>query len=426
MTLRDEQPRQEKRPTPPNNPRMTPKGLTPKRRVLLLIWLMMAVAYLDRTNITVAGPTMMADLHLSHARFGWVLAAFTFGYALMQIPGGWLADRIGSRPLLIAALLVWSVFTALTGLTGALVPLLAVRALFGVGEGIENGAQFKLIGDHFAARERSAATAFFLTALPLGPALGAPVVTWLLGRAGWQAMFLWFALPGLLVALLLFYFLPRQAREVVHTEVRGETGRELGWGDALKRQSSWLTFAAYGFFNVAFWGFIGWMPTYLSQSRHIELKSLGPLASVPYLCGFVGMVVIGRLGAGVFFGRRAALIAASYGFAAVFLCVTFTATNIPRCLAGLSLAAFFLYGGFGPFWAVALDLTPDRMRGAFTGFVNMGGQIGGFLAPIVVGALVTRTKSFTDGFLFMTAALVLASICLLRLQTAELSGKEGR
>ena len=400
--------------------------MTPKQRILFLIWLMMAVAYLDRTNITVAGPTMMAALHLSHTQFGWVLAAFTLGYALMQIPGGWLADRIGSRPLLITALLVWSIFTALTGLTGALVPLLAVRTLFGVGEGIENGAQFKLIGDHFAGRERSAATAFFLTALPLGPAVGAPVVTWLLGRVGWHAMFLWFALPGLLVALLLFFFLPRQSGEAAHSAVWGETGQERGWGEALKRQSSWLAFAAYGFFNVAFWGFLGWMPTYLSQSRHIELKALGLISSIPYLCGFVGMIVIGRLGAGVFFHRRAALIAGSYLLAAAFLCVTFTATNVPRCLIGLSLAAFFLYGGFGPFWAVALDLTPGWMRGAFTGFVNMGGQIGGFLAPIVVGTLVTRTHSFADGFLFMMAALILAAVCLLRLQQTELSGAGGR
>lgn len=405
---------------------MTSHGLTPKRRVLLLIWLMMAVAYLDRTNITVAAPTMMSALHLSHARFGWVLAAFTFGYALMQIPGGWLADRIGSRPLLIAALLVWSLFTALTGLTGALVPLLAVRALFGVGEGIENGAQFKLIGDHFAARERSSATAFFLTALPLGPAAAAPLAAWLLGRVGWQQTFLWFSLPGLLVALLLFLFLPRSGGEVVHTDVRGASGREPNWGEALARRSSWLAFAAYGFFNVAFWGFNGWMPTYLSQERHINLKALGPLASVPYLCGFVGMVVIGKLGAGALFHRRAALIAASYGLAALFLCVTFTAATVPRCLAGLSLAAFFLYGGFGPFWAVALDLTPDAIRGAFTGFVNLGGQIGGFAAPIAVGALVTRTKSFTDGFLLMTAALVLAAVSLLWLQKTELSGDQGR
>ncbi len=400
--------------------------MTPKRRTLLLIWLMMAVAYLDRTNITVAKLTMTHDLHLSEMQFGFVMAAFTFGYALMQIPGGRLADRIGSRPLLVTALVVWSVFTALTGLATSLMSLIAVRVLFGIGEGIENGAQFKLIGDNFAARERSSASAFFLTALPLGSAAAAPAAAWLLGRVGWHALFFWFSLPGLLVAGLLLLFLPRGKAEVVHSDVRDKAGQELGWGDALRRQSSWLAFSAYLFFNVAFWGFIGWMPSYLSQNRHIELKALGMVASVPYLCGFVGMVALGKLGAGAFFGRRAALIAVSYLLAAVFLCVTFTATTVPRCVAGLSLAAFFLYGGFGPFWAVTLDLIPDGMRGAFTGFVNFGGQIGGFVAPIVVGALVTHTHSFTDGFLFMTAALVLAAVSLLWLQKTELSGGRGR
>ena len=400
--------------------------MTPKRRALFLIWLMMAVAYLDRTNITVAKLRMEGDLHLTETQFGWVLAAFTFGYALMQIPGGRLADRIGARPLLVAALIVWSVFTALTGLATSLVSLIAVRVLFGIGEGIENGAQFKLIGDHFAARERSAASAFFLTALPLGSAAAAPAAAWLLGRVGWHALFFWFSLPGLLVAALLLLFLPREGGQVVHTEVKDDAGQELGWGDMLRRQASWLAFAAYGCFNVAFWGFIGWMPSYLSQSRHIELKALGLTAAVPYLCGFVGMVVIGKLGAGIFFGRRAALIAVSYVLAGAFLCVTFTATTVPRCVLGLSLAAFFLYGGFGPFWAVALDLVPDGLRGAFTGFVNFGGQVGGFLAPIAVGALVARTHSFTDGFLLMTAALVLAAGSLLRLQQTELSRGEGR
>ena len=401
-------------------------GMTPKRRVLLLIWLMMAVAYLDRTNITVAKLVMKDDLHLSEMQFGFVLAAFTFGYALMQIPGGRLADRIGSRPLLVTALVVWSVFTALTGLATSLGSLLLVRVLFGVGEGIENGAQFKLIGDYFSARERSSAAAFFLTALPLGSAAAVPLAAWLLGRVGWHELFFWFSVPGLLVAALLFFLLPKQARQVVPTDVRGDAGQKLGWGDALRRPSSWLAFAAYLFFNVAFWGFVGWMPTYLSQSRHIELKALGPISSIPYLCGFVGMVLIGKLGAGAFFHRRAALIAASYLLAAVFLCITFTATTVPRCVLGLSLAAFFLYGGFGPFWALALDLTPQGMRGAFTGFVNFGGQIGGFLAPIVVGALVTHTKSFTGGFLFMTAALVLSAASLLRLQQTENLGGPSR
>src|SRR5437879_4449539 len=100
---------------------------------------MMFVAYLDRINIAVAGPTIMKALHIGHAQFGYVLSAFTFGYALMQIPGGHLADRLGARRLLVAALVIWSLFTAATGLAWSLVSLVVIRILFGVGEGIENG-----------------------------------------------------------------------------------------------------------------------------------------------------------------------------------------------------------------------------------------------------------------------------------------------
>ncbi len=130
--------------------------------MLLLIWLMMFVAYLDRINISVAGPTIMKSLHISHSAFGAVLSAFTLGYAIMQIPGGMLGDKFGARKLLVVALVWWSIFTGVTGLATSVVFLMVTRVLFGIGEGMENGAQFKLIGDFFSSSERSAASGLFL------------------------------------------------------------------------------------------------------------------------------------------------------------------------------------------------------------------------------------------------------------------------
>ena len=387
-----------------------------KRTALFWIWLMMFVAYLDRINIAVAGPTVMKALHISHAQFGYVLSAFTFGYALMQIPGGYLADRLGARRLLVAALVVWSAFTAFTGLAWSFASLVAIRVLFGVGEGIENGAQFKLIGDYFDSRARSSANALFLTALALGPAIGSPATTKLIELTGWRGLFFAFAVLGLVVAALMYFFLPEPASDIVHTDVSVGSGGSPDWKVILRRPQTWLVFGTYLFFNVAFWGFLGWMPTYLSDSRHIKLSELGFRASLPYLCGFIGMIALGQIGTRLLFRYRPLLIAAGYAMAAAFLYVAFRAADIPHCLAGLSLAGFFLYGGFGPFWAIALDLIPDNLRGVLTGFVNVGGQIGGFVAPIVVGSIVETTKSYTGGFLFMIAALILAAVCLCALQ----------
>jgi len=379
--------------------------------VLGLIWLMMFVAYFDRINITVAGPTIVKAFDLAPSAFGFILSAFTLGYAVMQVPGGYLADRFGARRLLVFALVFWSIFTGLTGLATSLGMLIVVRVLFGAGEGLENGAQFKLIGDYYPSKDRSAANAVFLTALSLGPAFAAPLAAWFVVHTGWQALFFWFTIPGLVVAALLAVFLPRPAPAAGAAPTPA-----VKWSATFKVHTTWLAFAAYLCFNVAFWGFIGWMPTYLNATRHIALAQLGLVASIPYLCGFVGTVVVGALGSTLCSRHRPALVATGYLLAGVSLAVAFSATGATRCIIGLSAAAFFLYGGFGPFWAIALDLIAPNLRGAFTGFVNLGGQIGGFFAPIVVGAIVTSTKSYAGGFLFMIGALCCSALSLLFLE----------
>lgn len=383
-----------------------------KYRVLWLLWLMQLVNYLDRVNLSVAAPTMMKDLSISPGHFGFVLAAFTLGYAVMQIPGGMLGDRYGSKPLLIGAGLGWSFFTGMTGLASSLATLIGVRVLFGAAEGASNGPAFKLVGDYFTSRERASANGLYLTSLALGPAFVAPIAAWLLGRVGWHGMFFLFVIPGVLMALLLFLALPRPGTGgVIHTEIRNAEGKQSGWRDVMRMRTSWLLFFAYMAFNVAFWGFLGWMPSYLSIARHIDLKHLGFAASIPYFFGFLGMLVFGWLGSRALYRHRALLVATGYVLAGLALYASYKAATPDGSIAGLSAAAFFLYGGFGPVWGIALDLTPDAARGAFSGFINCGGQIGGFFAPIVVGLIVSHTGSFTGGFLVMIAGLLIGAIC---------------
>lgn len=385
--------------------------------MLLLIWLMMFVAYLDRINISVAGPTIQKALHISPAGFGWVLSAFTFGYAILQIPGGILADKFGAKKLLVIALIWWSIFTGMTGMTMSLGFLIVSRVLFGVGEGLENGAQFKLIADFFPSNERSSANGLFLTSLALGPAVVAPVAVWLLKSVGWHSMFYLFIIPGLIMAILIGLFIPNKPKEgIIHTEITNRKGLRASWSDIMAHPAIWLAFVAYLFFNIAFWGFLGWMPSYLSEARHITLSQLGIDASLPYWFGFLGLIILGFLGNRMLNRYRASMIAISYLLAGVSLYISFTTKTVGGSIFGLCAAAFFLYGGFGPFWSVALDLLPDELRGTFSGFVNFGGQIGGFIAPIIIGGIVSATNSFNFGFGFMIAAVILSSIALFCLQ----------
>lgn len=376
-------------------------------RVLGVLFVMQLVNYLDRVNLAVAAPVMMKELHLSPGKFGFVLAAFTLGYAIAQIPGGVLGDRFGAKRVLIGAALGWSFFTGATGLAGTLAGLIVVRVLFGLAEGTSNGPAFKLVGDYFAPRERANANGLYLSSLAIGPALVAPVAAWLLGRVGWHGMFFLFVIPGVLLAGLIAAALPR-AR---HAPANTGGGGAKDWRGVMRQKTSWLLFFAYMAFNIAFWGYIGWMPSYLTLARHIDLKQLGLAASVPYVFGFLGLLIFGWLGSRALYRRRALLVAAGYVGAGIALFAAFRAATPAGSIAGLSAAAFFLYGGFGPVWGIALDLTPATARGAFSGFINCGGQIGGFFAPIIVGLIVSRTGAFTDGFYTMIAALLLAAVC---------------
>jgi len=224
----------------------------------------------------------------------------------------------------------------------------------------------------------------------------------------------------LLVAALIWRFFPAAtgSNETTAAADAG-TGPATGFGELIARPRTWLPFVAYLLFNVAFWGLLNWMPSYLSAERHIDLKSLGLIASIPYLCGFCGLLSLGYLGRGVFYQYRPLLLAASYVLAGLGLYIAFTAADVAVSVMGLSFGAFFLYGGFGPFWAVSLDVVPGAFRGTFSGFVNFGGQIGGFFSPIVVGTIVQNTNSYSGGFVFMIGALIIAAGTMVAVQQGQ-------
>ena len=385
--------------------------------VLFLIWLMLLVAYFDRINLPVAASSMMKALHLTKTQWGFVLSAFTLGYALLQAPGGHFADRFGSRRLLIFAILVWSIFTGLTGLAISLIMLVGIRVVFGFGEGLENGAQYRLVGLYFQPKERAFANSVFLSAMALGPALGTPSATWMVSNWGWQKMFFGFAILGLTVGLVLFLFLPR---DVVVPAKKDDSTQDCAAGtgefaNALRRPTSWLCAGSYMLFNMAFWGFLSWVPIYLREDRHIPLAKSGVIGALPYFAGFAGMMVAGYLGSTVFSQRRSVLVAACYVASAAGLLFALSAQSTLTCMTGLCVSGFFLYAGFGPFWAVSLDLAPPHCRGVFTGSVNCCGQIGAFCSQIIIGILADQMKSFTGAILFMTCALCLSAVVMLQL-----------
>jgi sugar phosphate permease len=381
-----------------------------------MTWLLQFVNYLDRVSISVAGPTMMKALNLDAAQFGYLLAAFALGYALMQLPGGFLADRFGTKALLVVAPALFSLFTGLTGLATTMGVLIAARFCFGLAEGSCNAAVYKAVADNFSAKDAAKAHSVWLSALAIGPAVVAPVVTTLLMNGDWRNVFYVFAVPGVIVALVIFFLIPGKAIEGKEKH-RDKASRTDQWRQFARRKSTWLLFLGYMTFSIGYWGFLGWIPSYLANQRHINLKSLGVAASVPYLFGFLGIVVFGWLGSGPLHRKRPILVAVGYVFTGLALYLAYSADNIVACVIGLSAAAFLLYGCLSPYAGLVAQLAPSGARGVFAGVINTGGQIGGLLAPLGVGYLVKASGSYNNGFVFMITALVIGAGCFAALQS---------
>ena len=392
---------------------------TMKTRVIAALWYLLLVNYLDRVAMGFAGPAIMKSLSMSPADFGLILSSFGLGYLLAQIPGGIMADRWGSRIILIIGPVMWALFTGATAFATTLLGLITVRIVFGLSEGLLIAAIFKSVGDTFDSNERSRALAICLSAGALGPLIAGPLVGSLLAAFNWQMVFFALAAPALLASLIAYWALPQRERKASPRSTNQRYFLRM-----LSEPSFWLMGAAYLGYNIAFWGYLGWMPSYLAQAHHINLKSMGILGGIPYAFGLVGLLLVGWLGGGLLRRHLSQTIVLSLLCAGIAEFLAYRAESLPYTLAGLCGAAFFLYGCWGSLGAFIIELAPPAQRATYAGGISAAGQIGGLIAPGIVGFLVNASGSFASGFGFMIAALGSAAACMLALGRSRSRGLE--
>ena len=379
-------------------------------QALVALWLFQIVNYLDRTSISFAGPTMMKSLGLDAQDFGTVLSAFAAGYFIAQLPGGMLADRLGAKFLFVLAPLLWAVCTGGTYLVAGMAGLVTARLCLGMAEGIGNSAIFKFIGDTFAPNERARMSGFWATSFAVAPALGGPLIAFLLVMFDWRVTFALLAVPALAAAALNYLLIPATAPREAPA---ANTDAAPSFRAVLRMPGLWLVALTYFAFNFGYWGYLGWMPSYLADAHHINLKSVGLVGGVPYVFGILGLLLLGWLADTVFYAQRAQLWAVSFLLASVSLYVAYQSATLPGSLAGLSGAAFFLYGSLALFGGILIDYAPAVARATCSAIATTAGQLGGVIAPLVIGYLVKNTGSYASGFAFMIATLVAAAICAL-------------
>jgi sugar phosphate permease len=403
------------------------KARTKISAVLMVCYL---VAWLDRMAINMAMPFMSKDLDFGPDKIGWVLSAFFAGYALFQIPGGILSDRIGPRAVICFALAWWSVFTGLTGVASSFAVLLVVRFLFGVGEGLFPAAVWKVIGQFFTRKNRATANALVLSSIAIGPALTPLALRPILATWGWRVAFYALGLVGLSTFALARRFIfdsPAQhpmmsAGELsqfesdarVDAKDEGATTGQASYRDLFSSPVVWALFCTALAGNITMYGWLNWLPSYLMKVKGLDLKGMALAASLPFAFGAVGCMLSGWVSDRWFRGRRKVLVLCCQLLGGLALFGFTQVADVGRFMVLQCAAGFLLFMSVGAIWAMPMVLLPTRLMGSGSGFINMGGQIGGFLTNIIIGYVITLSGGdYASGFNVLFGGLVLSATSIL-------------
>lgn len=392
----------------------------PRRRwgIACLLGFGILVNYFDRVNLSVSQDALHAAFGISTVTFGYLLSAYSWSYAALQLPSGLILDRFGVKLVGRISTLLWSVASFGAAISSGLTGFLGARLLLGVGEAPTFPANAKAVGYWFPTEERSLATAIFDSMAKFSSAIGVPAIGLVMLRFGWR----WsFAATGIIsffyfILFYVFYRNPSEHEQLSETErefireggaqpedrARAAKGAPLGY--LLSQKKVWglvLGFAAY---NYTFYLLLTWLPSYLSSAHHIDLFHSAMYTSVPWLFATLADILMGgwlvdkliQRGSDSSFVRRAILIGGTTFGLGVFG-AAYAQTTV-GALVWISLSIGGLSAASPVGWSIPSLIAPRESVGTLGGILNFGNQLSAIAAPIVTGYVAQTTHSFFWAF----------------------------
>ena len=399
-------------------------------RVLFLMGLSVLINYIDRSNLSIAAPLIKDELHITGSQLGTLLSAFFYTYALLQIPAGWLVDRLDVKWVFGLGFLLWTVATAATGQLHSYAALFVARIVLGIGESVAFPAYGKIVGNHFEERSRGFANSVVITGLALGPAFGMLIGGNAVGRFGWRPFFLVLGLAGLLWLPFWAAWMPKGTSHPKHTS--GTTGGVLA---ILQQRSAWGTCICQFSFNYASYFLVTWLPFYLTRERQLSMSQMARVGGLVYLLFGASSTVFGKLsdrwvtaGSSPTVVRKTLATAGNIGMG-IFLAISAVAPD-GIFLWTLALAGIFMGMSSCNIWAMTQTLAGPEMVGRWTGVQNFMGNFAGPVAPWLAGFLLDRTGHFYWAFFITTAVVWLGALSWIfvvgPIEPVEWAGAPGR
>ena len=394
--------------------------------VLFLLSLMYFIAYIDRTNISVAAPVMGKELGLDKTQLGFIFSIFAYPYTVMQIAGGWLADRFGPRLVLFALCLIWSAATFLTGTVGGAVSLVIARIVVGIGEGGAFPTATRAMTFWIPLQERGTAQGVVHSFARLGGAVTPPLVVAIITLWNWRAAFFILGASSALWSIWWWFSFrdtPQEKLSVSQQEL-DEIGipetkarfESTPWAEMVERM--WLVTAVDFCYGWSLWVFLTWLPSYLYEARGFDLAKMAIFTSLPLAAGVVGDTLGGVISDAIYRATRnlrlarCALLVGGLVGALIFLVPAIKTGDSMIAVYCLTASFFCLELTNAVLWTLPIDIA-GRYAGTAGGMMNTGFGVAGMISPLAFGFLIDRTGSYVGPFAITCALLALGAIAAL-------------
>ena len=410
------------------------KGTHTRYLILLIIFIVTAVNYADRATLSIAGTEVAKELQLSAISMGYIFSAFGWAYLLMQIPGGWLLDKFGSKKVYTYSLFFWSLFQAMSGMVHSFTQFVLVRIGMGIGEAPMNPCGVKVINDWFNIKERGRPMGLFNAASTIGVAISPPILAAMMLVMGWRWMFITIGVLGIFLAIG-WYMLYRN-REQIELSATEQAYLNAGsvnarrdplsfaeWRSLFRNRTMWGMMLGFSGINYTAWLYLAWLPGYLQTSYNLDLKSTGLMAAIPFLFGAAGMLINGFVtdwlvkgGMAPIKSRKICIIAGMFCSAAFTFVVPQATTSMAAVLL-IGMALFCIHFAGTSCWGLIHVAVASRMTASVGSIQNFASFICASFAPIVTGFIVDTTNSFRLALIIcgcVTMAGALAYIFLVR------------
>lgn len=382
------------------------------------------VNYLDRNNLSIANTTIAKEFGLSALQMGLLLSAFSWPYAIANLPAGYLVDRFGPKKMFAWAAGLWSIVSMLSSMANSFGFLYAARVALGISESPFFTSGLKVADKWFNKTERALPVSIVNTGSQIANAIAPPLLTFLMLTMSWRGMFLVIGALGIVVALVWvrIYRDPTLKEQFI---IKGEEFEEqlkpkekqAGWGELLKQKNTWfMVLGAFGIFYTV-WVYLTWLPSYLQTARGFSLSQIGWLAGLPFLCGIAGVLAGGIFsgkaiarGVSVVRARKIPIVGGALLAAAAVLPVAYV-ENTALAIVLLSLGYFAAQVPIGVLWTLAADIAQPNQVASLGAIQNFGGFLGAAVAPIVTGLILDATGgNYTLVFLIGGVLLVVGAV----------------